>query len=223
MRILLEREIDRLKKLILGMSAEVESEVHTACNALLQRDDKTAQALIDDVDKVDTMELDVEEECLKILALHQPVAADLRYIVSVMKINRDLERISDIAVHMAERTLKIFAEPDLLLPAQLSDMSVRVQAMLKKVLDAFVRLDVEAARNVCMADSEVDTLNREVLRQVKEGVLRKPEQFDALLQVMHVSRHLERIADHATNIAEDLIYMVEGRIVRHSPEVSDKG
>jgi phosphate transport system protein len=136
--------------------------------------------------------------------------------------NHDLERIGDLAVHIAERALVLCSEPPLGIPFRLGEMAEKAQAMLKKVLDAFVNLNTAAAREVCDSDEEVDAINRDIASQAKDAMIRNPKLFDSLLQIMHIARHLERIADHATNIAEDLVYMVEGRIVRHTPEVAGK-
>lgn len=222
MRVHLQREIDKLKQQILALSAEVENDVGTAVKAVDNRDRAAAELVIRREDRINNMEVDVEEECLKILALHQPVAADLRYIISVLKINADLERIGDLAVHIAERALRLCDQKASGEAFPLSSMAERSQRMLKKVLDAFVNVDEAAAREVCKSDSEIDDMNRDVYRQVKDALMRNPEQVDMLMQVLHIARHLERIADHATNIAEDLIYLIEGRIVRHTPEVAHK-
>lgn len=168
------------------------------------------------------MEVNIEDECLEILALHQPVASDLRYIIAVLKINQDIERIGDLAVHIAELSIFLCHQPSLNTPFRLSEMADKVEAMLKKVLDAFVNLNDTAAHEECLADKKIDAIHYEIFQQVKKLAMQKPELFEALLQIMHISRHLERIADHATNIAEDLIYLIEGRIVRHTQEVSDK-
>ncbi len=221
MRVHLQRDVDRLKARVLALSAEVESDVRSAVRAVEERDESLARRVIEGETRMNAMEVDVEEECLKILALHQPVAADLRYIIAVLKINHDLERIGDLAVHVAERALFLCKEPPLGVPFRLGEMADKAQLMLKKVLDAFVGMDATAARAVCMADREIDEMNRDVFRQVKKAVEQTPSRFEALLQVLHIARHLERIADHATNIAEDLIYLVEGRIVRHTDEVAD--
>ncbi len=223
MRVHMQREIEKLKQQILALSAEVESDVRTAVRAVENRDPALAETVLDREALTNAMEVDVEEECLKILALYQPVAADLRYIVAVLKINHDLERIGDISVHIAERGLFLCQQPRIEMPFRLGQMADKSQGMLKKVLDAFVNLSETAAREVCAADNEVDEINREIFQQVKQAVIDNPPMFERLLQIMHISRHLERIADHATNIAEDLIYLIEGRIVRHTPEVSDKG
>ena len=218
----LQREIDKLKKDILSLSAEVENDVRAAVRGVENRDATLADTVINREAQINAMEVDVEEECLKILALHQPVAADLRYIVAVLKINQDLERIGDLAVHIAERGHILFSQPPISIPFRLGEMADKAQAMLKKVLDAFVNMNDAAAREVCAADSEIDEINRNIFQQVKRSVLQNPALFESLLQILSIARHLERIADHATNIAEDLIYLIEGRIVRHTLEVSDK-
>ena len=222
MSVHLQREIDELKRDILSLSAEVENDVRAAVRAVENRDAALAEDVINREARINAMEVDVEEECLKILALHQPVAADLRYIIAVLKINQDLERIGDLSVHIAERGLFLCGHPPIGIPFRLGEMADKAQAMLKKVLDAFVSLNEAAAREVCAADIEIDAINLEVFQQVRKSVTLNPALFESLLQVMSISRHLERIADHATNIAEDLIYLIEGRIVRHTAEVSDK-
>ena len=222
MRVHLQRDVEKLKRKILALSAEVESDVRTAVRAIEERDEKLARLVVDREDQINAMDVDVEDDCLKILALHQPVAADLRYIIAVLKINHDLERIGDLAVHIAERALFLRDQPPINSPMRLGEMADKAQAMLKNVLDAFVNLNDSAAHQVCSADAEIDSIHREIFAQVKKAVMQKPELFESLLQILHIARHLERIADHATNIAEDLIYLIEGRIVRHTPEVSDK-
>jgi phosphate transport system protein len=222
MRVHFQRDIDRLKQQLLSLGAVVESEVRMAVRAIEERDMALAEQVIRHEAQADVLEVNVEEECLKILALHQPVAADLRYVISVLKINQDLERIGDLAVHIAERGTYLFTQPPVETSFRIGEMAEKAQAMLKKVLDAFVSLDADAARAVCMADADIDQINRDISKHAEEKLARDPGLVDGLLQVINIARHLERIADHATNIAEDLIYMIEGRIVRHSPEVSDK-
>jgi len=222
MRVHLQRDVESLKRQILALSAEVEGDLRTAVRAVEQRDEDLARQVVERETRTNAMEVDIEEDCLKMLALHQPVAADLRYIIAVLKINQDLERIGDLAVHIAERGLFLCTQPPINIPFRLGEMADKAQAMLKKVLDAFVNLNGAAAHEVCMADSEIDTMNRGIFEQVKKAVAQNPALFEPLLQIMHIARHLERIADHATNIGEDLIYLIEGRIVRHTDEVSDK-
>ena len=222
MSVHLQRDVEKLKQQILMMSAEVENEVRTAVRAIEQRDAELARQVIDREEQTNVTEVDVEDNCLKILALHQPVAADLRYIIAVLKINQALERIGDLAVHIAKRGLFLCEQPSVNIPFRLGEMADKSQAMLKKVLDAFVNLNDASAHEVCAADSEVDAINRDILQQVKKALMQNPALLEPLLQIMHIARHLERIADHATNIAEDLIFLIEGRIVRHTQEVSDK-
>jgi phosphate transport system protein len=223
MNILFHKEIDGLKRQILALSAKVENDVGTAVRAADNLDESAAKAVIKRECQTDTMEVDVEEECLKILALHQPVASDLRYIVAVLKINQDLERIGDLAEHIAERALFLCHQPRIAIPVRLEEMANKTQLLLKKVLDAFVNFDESAAREVCAADNEVDNMNQEIFQQVKEAIMKNPLLFEPLIQIMHIARHLERISDHVTNIAEDLIYLIEGKIVRHQTMVQIVG
>lgn len=218
----MQRDIEKLKRRLLVLSTEVEEDVRLAVRALAERDEGLARKVLANEDQTNAMEVDVEEECLKILALHQPVAGDLRYVVTAMKIDRELERIGDIAAHVAERCLDLLALPPLGIPFRLDEMGVKVQATLKKALDAFVSLNTAAAHEVCAADGEINAIKRATFRQVRTAAMEMPLLFDGLMQVMHIARHLERIADHATNMCEDLIYMVEGRIVRHTAEVASK-
>lgn len=212
----MQRELEKLKKMILELAAVAEECVQQAVQSLERMDLELAERVIANDDRVDQMEVDLEEECLKILALHQPVAADLRFIVSVLKINNDLERICDLAVNIAERTVGVVAEGRVPIPFDVARMGGAVQVMLKKALDALVQLDLEAARAVCHLDDEVDAMHKKNYQLVKEQIRRHPERIDSLIQYTSVSRHLERIADLATNIAEDTIYLIEGEIVRHT-------
>jgi phosphate transport system protein len=218
----LQREIENVKKRILALCAEVETDLLAAVRAMEGRDVALARDVIDGEARTNALEVDVEEECLKLLALYQPVAGDLRYIIAVLKINQDLERIGDLAVHIAERSVALCENPAPDLGFRLGLMAEKARAMLKQALDAFVSLDGTAARAVCAGDGEVDNLNHEIYLQVRKAVTKDPSLFEPLLQILSISRHLERIADHATNIAEDVIYLAEGRIVRHQQEVSDK-
>jgi phosphate transport system protein len=198
------------------MSAEVEKAVAESVRAVENRDAVLAGAVLEHENRTNAREVDVEEECLKILALHQPVAADLRYLIAVLNINRDLERIGDLAAHIAQGALFLCEMPPVSIPPHLGKMAATAQQMLKKVLDAFVNVDVAAAREVRLADSELDTLNREMATCLKAAMVQSPALLEPLIKLMHIARHLERIGDHATNIAEDLIYLIEGKIVRHT-------
>jgi phosphate transport system protein len=164
---------------------------------------------------VDQTEVDIEEDCLKLLALYQPVAKDLRFIITVLKVNNDLERIGDLAVNIAERALFLCSQPPVQAPFDLAEMRTEALAMLKKSLDALMRQDVALARQVRTSDDKVDDINREIYSKISAAIRANPDHVERLLSHLSVSRHLERIADHATNIAEDVLYLVEGEIVRH--------
>lgn len=209
------REIERLKKMVLALSAVVEESVHKAVNAIERRDAALAQRVLDGDIDVDHMEVDVEEECLKILALHQPVATDLRFIIAVMKLNSDLERIGDLAGNIAKRAIFLAREPRVEIPPQIHAMAEKAQAMLKRTLDALVNNDAAAARQVMTSDDEVDALHKQVGEYVKERMKAQPDMLEGYLQLFHAARHLERISDHASNIAEDVVYMIDGEIIRH--------
>ncbi len=211
----LRREVDRLKRKLLALSAYVEESVQRAVRAVSERDEKLAQRVIDTDFEIDEMEVDVEEDCLKILALHQPVAIDLRFIIAVLKINNDLERIGDLAVNIAERAVSLSKRDKINSPFDFQTMAERVQKMLQKALDALVNADAKLAREVLVSDDEIDEMNRQMYDSIKMGIRQDPENVDTLIQVLAISRNLERIADHTSNIAEDVIYMVDGDIIRH--------
>ena len=218
MAVHLLREIERLKKQVILLSGAVETNVENAVRSIEKRDIGIARRVIDSDSRIDQWEIDVEEECLKLLALYQPVAIDLRFIVAVLKINSDLERIGDEAVNISERSIRINSQPK---PAGFFDFPAifrKVQIMLNKSLDALVNLDASSAREVLSSDDEIDEMVHQTFHQVKSEIRQHPDQVDPLIESLRVCRHLERIADHATNIAEDIIYMIEGRIVRHGHE-----
>jgi phosphate transport system protein len=213
----LQIEIDKLKRSILALGALVEEDLQRALRAVAEKDPVLAQRVIDADREIDQFEVDVEEECLKILALHQPAAVDLRFIVAVMKLNGDLERIGDLAVNIAEQAIALAASRSSAVVIDLAYplMGEKAQWMLRRSLDALVNQDSRLARQVCAGDDDVDALNREVYDQVVQGIGRHPGAVDQLIRLLDVAHHLERIADHATNIAEDVVYLVEGVIVRH--------
>ena len=211
----LRREVDRLKRKLLALSAYVEESVQRAVRSVSERDEKLAQRVIDTDFEIDEMEVDVEEDCLKILALHQPVAIDLRFIIAVLKINNDLERIGDLAVNIAERAVSLSKREKINSPFDFQTMAERVQKMLQKALDALVNGDAKLAREVLVSDDEIDEMNRQMYDSIKMGIRQDPVNVDSLIQVLAISRNLERIADHTSNIAEDVIYMVDGDIIRH--------
>lgn len=211
----LQHEIDKLKRRILELGTLVEESVYRAIHSFADRDAALARKIIDSDEAIDQMEVDIEEDCQKILALHQPVAHDLRFIIAVLKINTELERIGDATVNIAERTLFLASVPRVDTPYDFPGMAQRAQAMLHKSLDALVNLDVLAASEVIAADDEVDEINRAMYVSTEKCIRQDPESAYSYIHLLGVSRYIERIADHASNIAEDVIYLVEGRIVRH--------
>jgi phosphate transport system protein len=214
----LRREIENLKTEILTLGAMVEQRVRESTLAIEKRDEILAKSVIDKDIEIDQKEVEVEETCLKILALYQPVAIDLRFIIASLKINNDLERVGDLAVNIAERAAFLCTQPPVYGPFNFVSMAAKAQKMLKLSLDALVNLSASTARNVCAHDDEIDAMNRQIYILVQDMIHTNPEQTESLIHLLSVSRHLERIADHATNIAEDVIYMIEGEIVRHRTE-----
>jgi phosphate transport system protein len=211
----LERDLEALERDILDQSSRVEEMIAKACQALIERRTDIAEELTASELEIDVREVRIEEECLKILALHQPVAVDLRRTATVLKINTELERIADLAVNIAERTISLTEFPQFEIPAKLERMFVRASEMVHEALDAFVEQDVEAAREVCLRDDEVDEFNRQVIADLLDIMRTRSELVEAALHFFSVCRHVERIGDCATNIAEDVLYLVEGEIARH--------
>ncbi len=214
----LQREVENLKKKLLALGARVETCVRDAALSIEQQDAVLAQKVIDNDIEIDNTEVEVEEDCLKILALYQPVAIDLRFIVAVLKINNDLERIGDLAVNVAERASFLANHAKVNISSDLLSMAQVAQEMLKESLDALINHDAELAHKVCISDDVVDQMNRQTYLKVQDAIVKNPEQISTLIHLLSASRHLERIADHTTNIAEDVIYMVEGEIIRHKTE-----
>jgi phosphate transport system protein len=212
-----DRQIHRLKRMILELGSLVETALECAIRSIEERDAAVAQGVIDRDREIDLKEVEIGEECLHTLALYQPVASDLRYIGSVLTINKDLERIGDLAVNMAEQAIPLADQPPLVeVPFDLSAESQRVFQMLKHSLDALIHFDPELAETVIIADDEVDEIHREVCKNVEDEIRRNPEDVRRMIEVLTISRQLERIADHAVNIAEDVVYMVRGEIYRHN-------
>ena len=218
MTVHMQREIEKLKTMVLSLGADVEERVHRAVQALQTRDIPTTETIIKGDGEIDRAEVALEEECLKILALHQPVAIDLRFVIAVLKINNDLERIGDLAVNIAERAQFLSSQPPIDIPFDFAGMSEKTKHMLRMSLESLVKMNAKMAWEVCALDNEVDAINREMYMQVQDGIRAHPEQMESLIHCLSTSRHLERIADHATNIAEDVIYMAAGEIVRHKAE-----
>jgi phosphate transport system protein len=218
MTVHMQKEIEDLKSNLLTLCAAVEKSLCLSVQSVKDRDAALARNVIDEDVHIDQMEVDLEEECLKILALHQPVAIDLRFIITSLKINNDLERIGDLAVNIAERSEFLAGREPINVPFDFDAMAEKTQWMVTESLDSLVDMDCKRAYQVCAADDEVDALNRKMYKQVEASIVAHPGWAQGLLHLLSISRHLERVADHATNIAEDVIYMVEGRIVRHKAE-----
>lgn len=214
----LERDLDILQRDILTLAAAVEEAIYKAIRALQERETAVAQQVIEGDTPIDRQENHVEEECLKLLALHQPVAIDLRRVATILKINTDLERMADLAADIAERAIVLSTPPFIPVPMGLQLMTDLTTSMVRQSLDAFVNLDARLARRVWRLDDEVDRYNDEIIQDLIEAMQSAPEMVPPGLSLFSAVRHLERIADHATNIAEDVVYLVEGEIVRHRPE-----
>jgi phosphate transport system protein len=214
----LQRDLEYLQRDLLTLAASVEEAVVTATRALQERDAAIAQHVIDGETEIDQEENHIEEECLKMLALHQPVAVDLRRIAAALKINNELERMADLAEDIAERAAHLATLPAIAVPEGLQQMADLTTTMVHQSLDAFVNLDATQARRVCRLDDTVDRYNSDIIQELIALMRKSPEMVEPGLSLFSATRHLERIADHATNIAEDVVYLVEGVIIRHHPE-----
>ncbi len=200
---------------LLELSGQVEEMIALSVRALVERKSQLAAEVIEKDNDVDRTEVRIEEECLKMLAMHQPVAADLRRITTMMKVNNDLERMADLAVNIAERSQSLIPNIDFPIPKQISEMAEMTTSMVRKSLDAFVNLDIELATAVIAQDDTIDAMNVQVINEITQILSNHPNWIPAGLHCFSAARHLERIADHATNIAADLVYMVNGVIIRH--------
>ncbi len=215
MSIHLIRDLDHLHKSVMTMCARVEDMIHAAVDALHKPDYERAREVVLRDDEIDRMDVQIEEECLKLLALHQPVAIDLRRITAVLKIGGELERVADLGVSIAERACGIVKCPEIAVPDDMKEMSRQALDMLHRSIDAYVHLDVRTAREVCLQDDAIDKLNRDIIDELTGLMQRRPDLIEPAIHMFSASRQIERIADHATNIAEDVIYLVQGDIVRH--------
>jgi phosphate transport system protein len=211
----LQRDIDSLNTELLNISSMVEEMIDKATQALADRRYDLADEVVKSDEFVDQHEVHVEEECLKMLALHQPVAVDLRRIATVMKVNNDLERIADLAVSIAQRAQAVDEFPAFKIPDRVSRMVVLATQMVRGAMNAFVNMDTVAAGRIIAMDKSVDQYNREIITELQATMQKHPEAVPPALHCFSAVRHIERIADHATNIAEDVIYLAEGDIVRH--------
>jgi phosphate transport system protein len=216
----LERDLDDLQRDLLALAGLVEGAIYKSIQALQERDVLLAREIIAGDTQIDHEENHIDEECLKLLALHQPVAVDLRRIIAARMINTDLERMGDLAEEIAERAIHLASPPLMPIPEKLQRMTDLTTMMVRQSLDSFVNLDTHVAQAVMRMDDEVDRYNEEIIAELIEAMKKSPALVEAGLSMFSAVRHLERIADHATNIAEDVVYLVEGEIIRHRPVLS---
>lgn len=216
------REIEGVRQKLLTLGSMVEDRVRKACSIINTGDIQLAKKIIKTDWEIDEMEIEIEEECLKILALHQPVARDLRFLITVIKVNNEMERIGDYAAQIAKRVKVISKDQDLSFPYDFTEMTDKVMAELKMSLDALVERDVESAHRIFILDQEIDKLRNKAYKKVKKEMSSNPQFAPSLLNFYLLARHLERIADRATNIAEEVIYMVEGEIIRKNYDLDNK-
>ena len=213
-----EKELERLKERLLAMATLVEETLRDAIKSLVDRDSELIRKTMAQEDRINEMENAIDEMCLKLLALRQPMAVDLRFITSAMKIVTDLERMGDQAINICERAASLNQEPQIKPYIDIPRMAEIVQSMVKDVLDAFVNRNSALARSVCARDDIVDGLNDQVHRELLTYMMSDPKTISRAVHLMIVSRCLERIADHATNVAEDVIFMVDARVIKHHAE-----
>jgi len=209
-------ELEALKQTLLAMGGLVEDQIRRVMRALIERDDALAQEVIERDQQVNAYDIEVDETCVSLLALHQPAAGDLRFLTTAMKIVTDLERMGDQAVNIAQRVLELNREPQLKPYIDLPRMAERAQRMVKESLDAFVARDTELARKVCADDAEVDALKEQIFRELLTFMMEDARTIPRAIRLILISRFIERVADHATNIAEMVIYLVDGKMVRHT-------
>src|SRR4030043_318884 len=216
-----QKELEELKENLLKMAAMVEEAIRDSVQSLVKRDSDLAQKTFEWEDRINKMEITIEDMCLKLLALRQPMASDLRIITATMKIITDLERMGDQAVNIAERAISLNQEPQLKPYIDIPRMTEITQSMVKDVLDAFVNRDSKLARSVCERDDLVDGLNDQGFREFLTYMTADPKTTTRAVHLMIVSRCLERIADHATNIAEDGIFMVDALVIKHHADAKE--
>jgi phosphate transport system protein len=218
----LQKDLEALKRRILEMGQIVAERARDALHALLHQDPAAARRVIQGDDAVDEREVAIEEEALKILALHQPVATDLRWVIAVLKVNSDLERVGDLAVNIAERAAYLATRPAIGVRLDFERMGEKALGMLNDCLRAIVDLDVALARRVIASDQEVDEMNKVMFVALQDRMVEDPTVIQRAIHYLSASRHLERIGDHATNIAEDVVFLVEGTVIRHQHEEYEK-
>ena len=217
------KELDELKENLLRMAALVEGAIRDALQSLVKRDSELAKGTFEEEDRINAMEIAIDDMCLRLLALRQPMASDLRFITSAMKITTDLERMGDQAVNIAERAIFLNQEPQLKPYIDVPRMAEIAQSMVKDVLDAFVNRDSKLARSVCERDDLVDGLKDQVLRELLTYMMSDPKTIPRAVHLIIVARCLERISDHATNIAEDVIFILDARVIKHHADAEEEG
>jgi len=210
-----EEDLQRLRENILYMGGLVEDQIQKAVKSLVERDSELANVIIERDHEVNRLDVDIDDLCIRLLALHQPAGRDLRFITTGLKITTDLERIGDMAVNICERALELNQEPQLKPYIDVPRMATIAQRMIRESLDAFVREDTELALKVCKEDDEVDQLNAQIFRETLTFMIENPQTISRATKISSVSKYLERIADHATNIGEMVVFMVKGKSIRH--------
>jgi phosphate transport system protein len=213
---LFDEELTALKQRILRMGALVETQVANAIKALVERDTDLAKRVIETDHQVNAYDVEIDEECIRLLALRQPTASDLRFITTAMKISTDLERMSDLAEDICERALELAEEPQLKPYIDIPRMANWARVMVKEALDAFVNRNADLARKVCRDDAFVDDLTGQIFRELLSYMIEEPQTISRAIRITFVAKYIERIADHATNLAEMVVYLVEGKIIRHT-------
>ncbi|MHB1285748.1 MAG: phosphate signaling complex protein PhoU [Leptospirales bacterium] len=208
-------ELEQLKERVTAMGNMVEAQLEGAMQSLLSRDVEKANDIISKDHQVNAMEVGIDEDCIRMIALHQPEARDLRFIITAMKIITDLERMSDLAANICERVVELKDEPPVPIPPAISAMAEISREMLRAALDAFVSKNTAEALRVCREDERVNVIYRELVRSIVQDLSRDPERISPVIRLLFVSRSLERFADHATNVAEIIVYLVEGKVIRH--------
>lgn len=213
-----DEELKVLKEKLLEMASRAEEQIATAIRGLKDREEGLACRVLEREEAINLLDIEIDEMCMRLLALRQPMATDLRFITSAMKISSDIERIGDLAVNIAERTIDLLKSPQLKPLIDIPRMAQMAQDMVRDALNAFINRDDQLARDVCERDDLVDELNNQVFRELLTYMMQDPGTISRAVDLILVGRHLERIADHATNIGEDVIYMVRGRTIKHHIE-----
>ena len=214
-----EEDLKKLREDILTMGGLVEDQIQKAVRSLVDRDSPLAETIIQRDHEVNRLDVEIDDLCIRLLALHQPAARDLRFITTALKITTDLERIGDMAVNICERALELNREPQLKPYIDIPRMAQISQRMIRESLDAFVREDTDLALKVCKDDQQVDDLNSQIFREIISFMIGDPQTINRAMKISSISKYLERIADHATNIAEMVIFMVKGKSIRHLKEL----